>query len=92
VKAQLIATDPHLNPEVIVYLTGFNLDLHKLVSRTVCDTRSVTGEYAGTGHSRRLVKAGQALTDWGFRHHEALVGKKRFADPTAASNPIPVLA
>jgi DNA-binding HxlR family transcriptional regulator len=60
------------------------LGLNKLVTRTVCNTRPITVEYAVTEHSRTLVNVVEALTEWGYRHHEAIVGKKRFADPTAA--------
>ncbi|MGI4865142.1 MAG: hypothetical protein ACRYFZ_14560 [Janthinobacterium lividum] len=42
--------------------------------------------YAITEHNRTLVTVVEALTEWGFRHHEAVVGKKRFADPAAASS------
>jgi DNA-binding HxlR family transcriptional regulator len=68
------------------------LELNKLVTRTVCDTRPVTVEYAVTEHSRTLVNVVEALTEWGFRHHEAVVGKKRLADPAATASAIPVLA
>ncbi len=54
---------------------------HQLVSRTVCDTRPITVEYASTAHSRTLLGVVQALSDWGYLHHEAVVGTRRPDDP-----------
>ena len=61
------------------------MELHQLVKRTVCDTRPITVEYESTPHSQTLMSVVQAMSDWGFRHHEAVVGKKRPADPAATS-------
>ncbi|OUJ67859.1 winged helix-turn-helix transcriptional regulator [Hymenobacter crusticola] len=54
---------------------------HQLVSRTVCDTRPITVEYACTAHSRTLLPVVQAMSDWGYQHHEVVVGQKRADDP-----------
>lgn len=53
------------------------LELNKLVSRTVCDTRPITVEYAITRHGQTLNKVLSALRDWGLTHREEIVGKKK---------------
>lgn len=53
------------------------LEMNKLISRTVCDTRPVTVEYAITEHGRTLEAVLSALQDWGITHREAIVGKKK---------------
>lgn len=60
------------------------LEQHQLVSRTVCDTRPITVEYAGTPHSRTILPLIQALSDWGYLHHEAVVGRQRIDAPAAS--------
>ncbi|UOG74560.1 helix-turn-helix transcriptional regulator [Hymenobacter tibetensis] len=55
---------------------------HHLVTRTVCNTRPVSVEYACTAHSRTLLPVVQAMADWGYLHYEAVVGSKRPDDPT----------
>ena len=50
---------------------------HQLVTRTVCDTRPVTVEYAATPYSRTLQQVVSALRDWGLTHHQTIVGKPR---------------
>ncbi|UOQ74030.1 winged helix-turn-helix transcriptional regulator [Hymenobacter cellulosilyticus] len=62
------------------------LEQHQLVSRTVLDTRPVTVEYACTAHSRTLLPVVQAMSDWGYLHHEVVVGQKRPDDPARPSN------
>ena len=58
------------------------LEQHQLVTRTVCATRPVTVEYASTPHGRSLLSVVRAMSDWGYLHHETIVGKKRVDDPT----------
>lgn len=57
------------------------MEQNQLVKRTVCDTRPVTVEYASTPHSRTLLSVVQAMSDWGYLHHEAVVGTRRPDDP-----------
>jgi DNA-binding HxlR family transcriptional regulator len=63
------------------------LEQHQLVSRTVCDTRPITVEYASTAYSQTLLPVVQALSDWGYLHHETIVGHKRTDDPNLSSPP-----
>jgi DNA-binding HxlR family transcriptional regulator len=60
------------------------LEVHQLVTRTVCDTRPITVEYASTPHSQTLLAVVQAMSDWGYLHHETVVGRKRADDPAVA--------
>jgi DNA-binding HxlR family transcriptional regulator len=53
------------------------LEMHKLVKRTVCDTRPITVEYEVTEYSQTLREVLQALRAWGNLHHETIIGKKR---------------
>jgi len=53
------------------------MELNQLVKRTVCATRPVTVEYESTAHSRTLLSVVQAMCDWGYLHHETVVGTKR---------------
>ncbi|MDF7815241.1 helix-turn-helix domain-containing protein [Hymenobacter sp. YC55] len=57
------------------------MELNQLVKRTVCDTRPITVEYECTAHSRTLLSVVQAMCDWGYLHHEAVVGTRRSDDP-----------
>ncbi len=57
------------------------MEVNGLVKRTVCATRPVTVEYESTPHSQTLLAVVQALGDWGYLHHEAIVGTKRPDDP-----------
>jgi len=57
------------------------MEASKLVKRTVCDTRPITVEYESTPHSHTLLAVVQAMSDWGYLHHEAIVGTKRPDDP-----------
>ena len=58
------------------------LEQHQLVKRTVCATRPVTVEYESSAHGRSLLSVVQAMSEWGYLHHETIVGKKRADDPT----------
>ena len=61
------------------------LEQHQLVKRTVCDTRLTTVEYESTAHGRTLLPVVPALGNWGYLHHEAIVGHKRSDDPAASA-------
>jgi DNA-binding HxlR family transcriptional regulator len=65
------------------------MEQHQLVTRTVCDTRPVTVEYASTPHAQSLLSVVQAMSEWGYRHHEAVLGSKRVDDPTESRNEPP---
>lgn len=58
-----------------------DLEQHQLVTRRVCDTRPITVEYASSSHGRSLLSVVQAMSDWGYLHHETIVGRKRVDDP-----------
>ena len=60
------------------------LEVNQLVKRTVCDTRPITVEYESTPHSQTLLHVVRAMSEWGYLHHETIIGKKRPADPTVA--------
>ncbi|MDF7814118.1 helix-turn-helix domain-containing protein [Hymenobacter sp. YC55] len=53
------------------------LELNKLVTRTVCDTRPVTVEYAATEHAQTLGDVIHAMHQWGQLHHATIVGQPR---------------
>jgi DNA-binding HxlR family transcriptional regulator len=53
------------------------LEQHQLVTRTVCDTRPITVEYAATPYSRTLQHVVGAMREWGLTHHQTIVGKPR---------------
>ena len=53
------------------------LEQHQLVTRTVCDTRPITVEYAATPYSRTLHSVVAAMRDWGLTHHQTIVGQPR---------------
>lgn len=63
------------------------MEQHQLVKRTVCDTRPVTVEYESTPHSQTLLSVVRAMSEWGYLHHEIIVGQKRGLDPTADEQP-----
>jgi DNA-binding HxlR family transcriptional regulator len=60
------------------------LEQHQIVTRTVCDTRPVTVEYAATPYAQTLKYVVAAMREWGMTHHQTIVGKPR---PTAATPP-----
>jgi DNA-binding HxlR family transcriptional regulator len=62
------------------------LEQHQLVTRTVCDTRPVTVEYAATPYSQTLHQVVTSLRDWGLTHHQTIVGKPR-PNPGAGEAP-----
>lgn len=60
------------------------MEAHQLVKRTVRDTRPVTVEYESTAHSQTLLRVVHAMSEWGYLHHETIIGKRRVGDPAAA--------
>lgn len=60
------------------------LEQHQLVTRTVCDTRPVTVEYAATAHAHTLGGVIRAMHEWGQLHHTAVIGQPRAEAPAAA--------
>ncbi|OUJ71063.1 winged helix-turn-helix transcriptional regulator [Hymenobacter crusticola] len=53
------------------------LEQHQLITRTVCNTRPITVEYAATAYCRTLQTVIGALSEWGMTHHQTIVGKPR---------------
>jgi DNA-binding HxlR family transcriptional regulator len=51
------------------------LEMNGLVSRTVCDTRPVTVEYALTPYSETLSGVLDAMEKWGQQHRLKILGK-----------------
>ena len=49
------------------------LEMNGLVSRTVCDTKPVTVEYALTPYSETLSEVVIAMHKWGVQHREKIV-------------------
>ena len=52
-----------------------DLEINKLVTRTVYDTFPPTVEYASTEHSKTLSNVIVALKDWGTLHRQEIIGK-----------------
>lgn len=57
------------------------LEQHQLITRTVCDTRPVTVEYAATAHAHTLSEVIRAMQQWGALHYATVVGSARPAAP-----------
>jgi len=51
------------------------LELNKLIKRTVLDTQPVTVQYELTKHGLSLKTIIQELTDWGIKHRKEITGK-----------------
>lgn len=51
------------------------LELNKLVKRTVLDTQPVTVQYELTQHGKTLQTIIRNLTDWGIKHRKEIIGK-----------------
>jgi DNA-binding HxlR family transcriptional regulator len=49
------------------------LEMHKLISRTVCSTKPVTVEYEITEYGKKLDKILMELTNWGLEHREMIL-------------------
>ena len=52
------------------------LELNRLVTRTVCDTRPITVEYAITAHGQSLESVITSMRTWGYTHRAVIVGAK----------------
>jgi DNA-binding HxlR family transcriptional regulator len=52
------------------------LELNKLVERTVLDTHPVTVQYELTNHGKTLKTIINNLTDWGLAHRKEIIGKE----------------
>ncbi len=48
------------------------LEMNRLVTRTVCDTRPITVEYALTDYSESLSEVIMAMHKWGTEHRERI--------------------
>ena len=51
------------------------LEINKLVKRTVLDTQPITVQYELTEHGNTLQTIISTLTDWGIVHRKKIVGK-----------------
>jgi DNA-binding HxlR family transcriptional regulator len=51
------------------------LEINKLVERTVLDTHPVTVQYELTKHGKTLKTIIDNLTDWGIEHRKEVTGK-----------------
>ena len=49
------------------------LEMNDLVSRTVCDTRPITVEYALTPYSETLSEVLNAMNKWGHQHRKKIL-------------------
>ena len=49
------------------------MEMDGLVSRTVCDTRPITVEYALTPYSETLIEVLNAMTRWGEQHRKRML-------------------
>ncbi|HEX2606038.1 MAG TPA: helix-turn-helix domain-containing protein [Flavisolibacter sp.] len=52
-----------------------DLEMNKLVKRTVYDTFPPTVEYAITDHGQSLKKVINELREWGLKHRKTITGK-----------------
>jgi DNA-binding HxlR family transcriptional regulator len=50
------------------------LEINKLVERTVLDTHPVTVQYELTKHGKTLKTIIENLTDWGIQHRKEIIG------------------
>lgn len=57
------------------------LEVNKLVERTVLDTRPVTVQYELTKHGKTLKTIINNLTEWGVEHRKEIIGKKSTGNP-----------
>jgi len=51
------------------------LELNQLVSRTVCNTKPVTVEYAATAYAATLKEVLDAMIRWGRNHRKKITGQ-----------------
>lgn len=52
-----------------------DLEMNKIVSRTVKDTQPVTVEYALTEYGATFKDLIQIMAEWGVKHRKAIIGK-----------------
>lgn len=50
------------------------LEINKLVKRTVLDTQPISVQYELTAHGRTLKTIIENLTDWGIAHRKEIIG------------------
>ncbi|MCG2616990.1 helix-turn-helix transcriptional regulator [Terrimonas sp. NA20] len=50
------------------------LEMNKLIKRTVLETQPITVQYELTRHGKSLQTIIQNLTDWGIQHRKVIVG------------------
>ncbi|SEW45855.1 transcriptional regulator, HxlR family [Chitinophaga sp. YR573] len=53
-----------------------DLEVNKLIKRTVLDTQPVTVQYELTEHGLTLKTIVNNLTEWGMAHRKEVIGKK----------------
>lgn len=58
-----------------------DLEMNKLVKRTVYDTKPVAVEYEMTEYSLTLKEVIQAMVDWGSNHRREITGKTQVPVP-----------
>ncbi len=51
------------------------LEINKLIERTIIDTKPITVEYRLTEHGKTLRTLINHLTDWGIAHRKIIIGK-----------------
>jgi len=51
------------------------LEINKLIKRTVLDTQPITVQYVLTEHGETLKTIIKDLTDWGISHRKKIIGK-----------------
>lgn len=49
------------------------LEINKLVTRTILDTKPITVEYKLTEHGKKLTKVIRLLSDWGTEHRNMII-------------------
>jgi DNA-binding HxlR family transcriptional regulator len=52
-----------------------DLEMNKLISRTVKDTQPITVEYAITPYGNTFKELIQIMAEWGLKHRKAIIGK-----------------
>ena len=61
----------------------YELEMNKLVKRTVYDTKPVAVEYELTEYSRTLKDVIEVMRDWGYNHRREITGKQEIPTPDA---------
>lgn len=51
------------------------LEINKLIKRTVLETQPITVQYELTNHGKSLKTIINNLTDWGIAHRKEIIGK-----------------